>query len=691
MALSQRCRGDSRVFRPIGLITHVIFSQPSPASPTYDKVMNEPRYWLQAIRRMPADIADSAEADEPDATVPDRKHRPRPANKKKAKLKRDWSESLGTGGTVGTEMYPAKFDFTTSTASCDSAGTPDFVAYNTGLAGSTSQATIIAYDNLYSGCTGTVPLVYWAYNTGARKISDGNTTSGLTSLTSSSANFTAADAGAAITGSNLQAATTISSVTNSTTIVLSKTASATTTTGADTITDVGATIPTSVVLSLDGTQLAFVHNTAGTTSTASLVLLKWKKNGADTISSPEIPNSASLANYSGCTAPCVTTIAFNGSHTDSNSAPYYDYAGNVAYAGGNNGVLHQFTGLFTGTPAEKIGGGWPVTVHSGIVLSSPVWDAGSSKVFVGDASGQASAVTGAGVVSSTALTGTIVDGPIVDSSTGKVFWFSAIAKGTTSTLTDTLGQTDTSLANSVTITEANGSGTVETGNMHAGAFDNLYLTTPSTGFLYFCALNPGHPNHPSLWRVGFTNSPTSGTMNGATAAGPLEIGTSSANNECSPVTEFFNSPTDQIFASVQTNGGLTGCTGACLYSFTAARTVTDGHTTNLSTTVTSATAAFVTGDVGAPIVGTNIPAGATIATRVSGTQITISAAATGTTTTATLTIATFPANSSAGLAAAGGTSGIIIDNAVGAGTLAGASQIYYSISGSAVQTAQSGL
>ena len=38
--------------------------------------------------------------------------------------------------------------------------------YNTSVAASGTQASIVAYDNLYTGCTGTVPSTYWAYNTG---------------------------------------------------------------------------------------------------------------------------------------------------------------------------------------------------------------------------------------------------------------------------------------------------------------------------------------------------------------------------------------------------------------------------------------------------------------------------------------------------------------------------------------------
>lgn len=61
-----------------------------------------------------------------------------------------------------------------------------------------------------------------------------------------------------------------------------------------------------------------------------------------------------------------------------------------------------------------------------------------------------------------------------------------------------------------------------------------------------------------------------------------------------------------------------------------ARTPTDGVTTNLSTTVTSATAFFNQSDLYASITGTGIPANTTIAAVNSPTSVTLSAAATAT-------------------------------------------------------------
>ncbi len=78
----------------------------------------------------------------------------------------DWSMNMGTGATSGLGMFPAKYSFDVTSANCASATAPDFVIYNTSVAGSASQASIVAYDNLYTGCTGTVPSTYWAYSTG---------------------------------------------------------------------------------------------------------------------------------------------------------------------------------------------------------------------------------------------------------------------------------------------------------------------------------------------------------------------------------------------------------------------------------------------------------------------------------------------------------------------------------------------
>ena len=127
---------------------HVIFSRPSKPDQAA-RVEQDIRYWQQVYRHQASTLQ----------SVP-------VAPSENGSAGQDWAANMGNGATVGAGNYPAKFSFSVTTANCSSATNPDFTVYNTGLAGSAVRASIVAYDNLYSGCAGTVPTVYWAYNTG---------------------------------------------------------------------------------------------------------------------------------------------------------------------------------------------------------------------------------------------------------------------------------------------------------------------------------------------------------------------------------------------------------------------------------------------------------------------------------------------------------------------------------------------
>ncbi len=92
-----------------------------------------------------------------------------------------WVRSIPTGAKTwaqrplqGLGNFPAKFSFDITATNCGDSAHPDFVVYNTGLTGvpnPSGQASIIAYDNLYTGgCTAPTPKTYWAYNTAGGKI-----------------------------------------------------------------------------------------------------------------------------------------------------------------------------------------------------------------------------------------------------------------------------------------------------------------------------------------------------------------------------------------------------------------------------------------------------------------------------------------------------------------------------------------
>jgi hypothetical protein len=140
----------------------------------WQKVVNEPRYVIQQLKkhgemkgpagidaeyrsRWNAESTDLRFFGEPDGFVPMYRRMT------KSNIKTDWSEALGGPGLAGGQ-YPAKFNLMTTTASCS-----DYVVFPTGAMGSTSQATIVAFNSVYSGCplfSGGLPRVYWAYNTG---------------------------------------------------------------------------------------------------------------------------------------------------------------------------------------------------------------------------------------------------------------------------------------------------------------------------------------------------------------------------------------------------------------------------------------------------------------------------------------------------------------------------------------------
>jgi len=421
--------------------------------------------------------------------------------------KPDWSETLGSGGGLGLGNYPAKFSFSTSTASC-----ADWVVYGTGLPGSATQATILAYTNLYTtACSGSVPTVGWAFNTGT-----------------------------------------------------------------------GTSVLTSPVLSLDGTQIAFVQNApAG----ASLVILKWAAGG--TLTAPATPAAqASGSAYRACTAPCMLSINFSGGTNDSGSSAWYDYGLDTVWAGDDHGLLHKFTGVFVGSPAEVTVGGWPVTV-SASPLSGPIRDPVTNNVFVGDynlsvnsACTPSSSSTnspcgflysynsssGALIAKSAQLDFNfgLVGAAVLDQFAGQLYVpvgsdgeTGASTRCGTATPCAAVFQLPTNFSNGANGTEA----TVGPGFnfLLIGAFDNAYFTSANasspTGHMYVVG-NTGPANN-ALYQI----SINANAMSTASVAGPV-VAQNFTNGFFASglnVTEFFNGTTDYIFLSTIAFSNYSGC------------------------------------------------------------------------------------------------------------------------------------
>ncbi len=432
------------------------------------------------------------------------------------------SLSGGSTATVQPNAYPAKYGVSLTSASCS-----DFAIYPTGGVGGSGAATIIAYDKLYSGSTGTggcgttgVPAVYWAYNTAT-----------------------------------------------------------------------GYSVTTSPIISLDGTQVAFIESNG---STASLVLIKWAAETGETVSSPKtLTNQASGSAYNSCTptaaAPCMYTIAFANGQDDTFSAPFSDYRGDAIYVGDDGGNLHQFTGVFLGAPAENMSSPWPVPL-GGNQLASPVYDATYNAVFVGDLGGGLYCLTtnngspagcqssqtnlgGGWYKSGTTISGgQIADAPLINSSANYLLAF--VNTSTANTIYGHSEQYFPSSSPGIV-----GVGTGATGYyLYAGNYDNVYYDSPNnTGNVYVVG-NTGATTGATLYQVGlsggFLNGTVTGVATGLTASG--------AYPWPSPVTEFCNNGANPC-AALQS---FSGCT-----------------VPNNSATLTCTSGGFTSADVGAPSPG----------------------------------------------------------------------------------------
>jgi hypothetical protein len=595
----------------------LVYSEPPRYSEAYEGVQSSPRYWLGQIRR--ASPSKRAVASRSSSSP---RIRPR---KLLLSLSADWNTTLGTNGTVGAGMFPAKYTFNPiGTANC----TNDFVVFNTRLSGLTAVAATQTGNftkNPNQGQTVTItsgtPVTLTADNT----LNTGTNFALEKTITLTAQNLVAAinRNTTVVTATSSAGVVTVTATTpglSGNSITLSQTTApdftwnaAALTGGADGKASIAAfnnlypgctgTVPslrwayntadaattqsvdTSVVLSSDGTQAAFVQATA--TGAAQLVVLKWHALDGTIILPYNLSTSTAPASYRVCTAPCRTSITFSGSNTNVDiSSPFYDYANDVIYVGDNGGVLHKFTGVFNGTPAE-VTSGWPITVASGSILTGPVFDYSSKNIFVGDSNGYLYYVRETGSTKGTCGTGSppclgtpnldvsngsgrkLVDPPMVDSTTGRVFAFTSCS-GTTGTCGDGTNrpaqavQADTSLANVVRV-DIGLSNSSDTFNVRAGDFDDPYYTN-GTGHMYVCG-NPYQSDTRKLYQL----TVTSGVLQNPAHANTITLSDTTAS-ECSPATEIYNTSTstDWIFVSVPNTVSYGNCTTAgtgCIRSF----------------------------------------------------------------------------------------------------------------------------
>jgi hypothetical protein len=691
---------------------HVIFSKPATAEQTR-RVQQDPRYWQQIRRQSPV-VPEVDTRRVLDSELRRRPHPPSPIKNpsKNPGLDRDWAVDLGGGASIGAGNYPAKYSFDTSTANCAT----DFVVYPTGLTGvpgpTTGQASIVAYSNLYSGCGGIVPSVYWAYDTAEGTIQS----SPVFSVDGTQLAFVQAD------GSG-----------NGELVLLKWAALSTESIGSpDSLTAVGHSSYFGCSAPCMDT-FPLRHGVGNDTDTNSSIFYDYSADAAYVGDDSGVLHQFHPV-FKGTPAEVTAgawPVQVNPTNATPLASPVFDSGTGNVFVTDEGGFLYS------------------VTPTAGVTAS------GQLDFSLVDNGGPG-----------------IIEGPVVNSTLGYVYVFApsdgtsncapanacaAVYVLTTTFVAGTSGDKGTAGA-SVSTTSS-----TPPNPLYIGAFDSTYVDSlsfsgPGFGHLYVCGTTGGPPvlYQLSAAAVGW----------GASVAGPA---LSETTTPCSPVTDVLNpnaslGPTERIFASVETSGvGVTsGCNEGCIFNFintqrqpsteyavgqeildaglhievvefggissllntgplcnTAGATSTDGQVTWLCQGSATVNAPVLSGWAnhaytdGAEIVDGNGNIELVIAKTGTGNSGSATPAfsltpggtvtAVGPVPTNTVTWENVGAAPSAGLAATGGASGIIIDNFAGAGTEAGASQIYFTtlsdqtcatsggMGGCAVQASQSAL
>jgi len=469
----------------------------------WQKIVNDPRYVMQQMRRgLPVQGPAAYDANalqafrmanrEIELVRPGkfpRKPAPILIRKPKAKssIKQDWNESLGTTSAPTPLAFPAKWStFNTSTASCSS----DFVIYPTGQPGGGSQASIIAYYNLYAGgCSPTVPAVDWAYNTGG--------TVSLAPVLSQNGNQVAFIQQPSSGGPQL--------------VLLTFPLPG------------GGTLGSPTTL----TPVSAGSYYSGGSGCAAPCMFTATLSGAtgDTWSSPYYDYTSDTL-FVGDSSGQLHKFnpVFNGAPAEVTTSPW---------------------------PVQMAYGATPTADQN--QLTSPVYDPNSGYVLVGSTT-SVSATTGGRLYSVNASTGAINgysaqldvgygirDAVLMDPVASQAYVFVELNSSGNNVVDQfPLDFTSSTTPASVIVSSPFGTGT--TSYQFSGTFDNTYYTSSSgtspTGNIYMCDT----ANNATLYQIPITN----GVLSTTATAGP-QLGNTTVDGpfygRCSPVTEFVNSST----------------------------------------------------------------------------------------------------------------------------------------------------
>ncbi len=439
--------------------------------------------------------------------------------------------------------------------------------------GASGVPTIVAFDNLYSGCSGTVPSPYWAYITGT---AGAVVTSPVFSGDGTQVSFVQGTAGAAE-------------------LVLLKWAadgstpdSPTNMTGADTVTNANYRTCTAPCL----TTITF---SGGATRT-------------DTSSSPFYDYTiGSDTMYVGDSQGYVHkfTGVFLGTPAEVTTAPWPVQAATAALSSPIYDVVTGNIYVSTSFQTSNNSGGRLHSICAAVIGSCTAVGNTDSTGILGPVTTTSTHCTGTGTSGGTA--NLLMDAPVVDPTNGVIY----VALGNDGNGNSALYQFSnnwTSQSCGVEVTLGTGTTSNPSVPVYAGSFDHFYLNGAAGNF-YICGDAGGDP---TLYQI---TVPANGVLTaGAATVGPA---LATATTTCGPVVEIYNTKVtggavDWIFTNVQASpqtASPISCPSSslgCIMSFN----VTSGAAISSSTTTVGHTS--VAGGASGVIVD-NIVASTTLA------------------------------------------------------------------------------
>lgn len=318
-------------------------------------------------------------------------------------------------------------------------------------------------------------------------------------------------------------------------------------------------VPASVVISQNGTKLAYIENlNTGSSYFHVLTLGTTGTNGTSPTAAvvPGTGNNAVdqkvlLSPNGGTTNQSSTTSPFVAYTT--NDATDVAYMTTYSWTGSGSGYLYKIKNVFSGTPTIV----WSVAINA--VPSSPVYDWLSNKVFFTDSAGRIDYVLDSGatppvVYGSVVASGTTSENPVTIDSPGQLVYACFNTNGSNAIVV----QTSTSLSGTTTV-PIGSSGVIYYTGPYGITFNNAWFIGQGVPILYVVGTGTG--TVPTLYAIGFAPygilNPSSVTSAGLTTGAA----------DASAPTEFYNSTLakDYLFVGVTndciatTGGGSAGC------------------------------------------------------------------------------------------------------------------------------------